>query len=129
MAKKELAELTAFAEKEHGMSELQAWDVPYYGEKLRKHTFDFSEEDIKPYFPETKVLEGLFTLTEKLFGIHVSESKKVETWHPDVRFFELYDQKGKKRGSLYMDLYVRKHKRGGACLEDCQNRRKLEKKP
>ena len=124
MAKKELAELTAFAEKEHGMTELQAWDVPYYGEKLRKHTFDFSEEDIKPYFPETKVIPGMFNVVKRLYGISINEVEGVEVWHEDVHFYEIRDDKDVVRGKFYLDVYSRDKKRGGAWMDDCMGRKR-----
>ena len=124
MAKKELAELTAFAKKEHGVSELAAWDVPYYGEKLRKHIFDFSQEDIKPYFPETKVVPGMFAVVKRLYGISIDEVKGVETWHNDVRFYEIKDDKENIRGQFYLDLYARDKKRGGAWMDDCIGRKR-----
>ena len=124
MAKQELSELTGFAKQEHGISDLSAWDVPYYGEKLRKHTFDFSEEDIKPYFPETTVVPGMFAVVKRLYGISINEIDNVETWHEDVRFYEIRDDKNVLRGQFYLDLYARDKKRGGAWMDDCVGRKR-----
>lgn len=124
MAKQELAELTAFAKKEHGVSDLAAWDIPYYGEKLRQHTFDFSQEDIKPYFPETKVVPGMFAVVKRLYGISINEIKDVEKWHDDVRFYEIRDKNNIVRGQFYLDLYARDKKRGGAWMDDCRGRKR-----
>ena len=129
MAKQELADLTAFARQEHNLSDLSAWDVPYYGEKLRKHTFDISQEDLKPYFPETKVIPGMFAVVKRLYGISINEIKAssdnaVETWHDDVHFYEIRDDKNELRGQFYLDLYSRDKKRGGAWMDDCIGRKR-----
>ena len=124
MAKQELAELTGFAKQEHGISDLSAWDVPYYGEKLRKHTYDISQEDLKPYFPETKVIPGMFAVVKRLYGISINEIDGVETWHDDVHFYEIRDEKNELRGQFYLDLYSRDKKRGGAWMDDCIGRKR-----
>ena len=124
MAKQELAELTGYAKQEHGVADLSAWDVPYYGEKLRKHTFDFSQEDIKPYFPETKVIPGMFAVVKRLYGISIEKVDGVETWHDDVQFYEIRDDKGVVRGQFYLDVYSRDKKRGGAWMDDCMGRKR-----
>ena len=124
MAKQELSELTGFARQEHGVSDLSAWDIPYYGEKLRQHTFDFSQEDIKPYFPETTVVPGMFAVVKRLYGISINEIDSVETWHKDVKFYEIRDEKDVIRGQFYLDLYARDKKRGGAWMDDCMGRKR-----
>ncbi len=124
MAKQELSELTGFAKQEHGVADLSAWDVPYYGEKLRQHTFDFSQEDLKPYFPETKVIPGMFAVVKRLYGISINEVDGVETWHDDVHFYEIRDEKEELRGQFYLDLYSRDKKRGGAWMDDCMGRKR-----
>jgi len=124
MAKQELAELTGFAKQEHGVNDLSAWDVPYYGEKLRKHTYDISQEDLKPYFPETKVIPGMFAVVKRLYGISINEVSGVETWHDDVHFYEIRDQQDELRGQFYLDLYARDKKRGGAWMDDCMGRKR-----
>jgi len=121
-AQRELEELQTFAKEEHGVEELEAWDIGYYSEKLRQQRYAFTQEELKPYFPETRVIPGLFAVVERLFGIQISEIKDVDTWHPDVRFFEIKDSQGKTRGQFYLDLYARRNKRGGAWMDDCIGR-------
>lgn len=124
--KTELAELKAFAEQEYGISELNAWDVSYYGEKLKQHKYTISDEELRPYFPANKVVQGLFETVKRLFGVKVTERFGVEVWHPDVRFFDIYGEEGELRGSFYLDLYARANKRGGAWMDDCMGRRYRE---
>lgn len=124
--KTELAELNAFAEQEYGISELNAWDVSYYGEKLKQHKYTISDEELRPYFPANKVVQGLFETVRRLFGVKVTERFGVEVWHPDVRFFDIYGEEGELRGSFYLDLYARANKRGGAWMDDCMGRRYRE---
>jgi oligopeptidase A len=102
--------------------ELRAWDVPYWSEKLRKQRHDLSQEMLKPWFPDTRVVQGMFDVVERLYGIRVSERDNVATWHPEVRFFEIHDANGKLRGRFYLDLYARANKRGGAWMDDCASR-------
>ncbi|MGB0893018.1 MAG: oligopeptidase A [Parashewanella sp.] len=122
-AEKELQELRDFANSEHGISELAAWDLGYYGEKLQQHKYQISQEELRPYFPEEKVLSGLFYTVNRLFGLDIKEQKGVDTWHKDVRFFTIADASGQHRGSFYLDLYARSGKRGGAWMDDCRVRR------
>ncbi|WP_107851229.1 oligopeptidase A [Oceanimonas marisflavi] len=122
----ELAELRDFAETQFGVSELNAWDLSYYGEKLKQHKYTISDEELRPYFPEHKVVNGLFETVKRLFGIKVVERFGVEEWHPDVRFFDIFDESGELRGSFYLDLYARANKRGGAWMDDCIGRRYRE---
>ncbi|MCG9029610.1 M3 family metallopeptidase [Laribacter hongkongensis] len=120
-AEKDRAELEGFAKVELGMSELAAWDLAFVSEKLRVARYAFSEQDVKPYFPEPRVLAGLFGVVKTLYGIDVVETS-AETWHPDVRFFEIR-QDGSKLGEFYLDLYARAQKRGGAWMDDARGRR------
>ncbi|WP_298721503.1 oligopeptidase A [uncultured Oceanisphaera sp.] len=122
----DLAELTEFAREHHGIEQLNAWDVTYYGEKLKQHKYTISDEELRPYFPEHKVVHGLFETVKRLFGVKVVERFGVEVWHPDVRFFDIYDEEGELRGSFYLDLYARANKRGGAWMDDCIGRRYRE---
>ncbi|EPZ0268094.1 MULTISPECIES: oligopeptidase A [Serratia] len=118
-AEQELAQLRAFAKQHYGVDELEAWDITYYGEKQKQHLFSISDEQLRPYFPEQRVVEGLFEVVKRIYGITAKERKDVETWHPDVRFFDLFDVNGELRGSFYLDLYARENKRGGAWMDDC----------
>ncbi|NCB56614.1 MAG: oligopeptidase A [Gammaproteobacteria bacterium] len=122
-AQRELQELQAFAQKEHGVETLAAWDIAYYSEKLKQHLYSISNEMLRPYFPEHKVIQGLFEVVKRLFGMRVKPHLAVETWHPDVRFYDIVDADGELRGSFYLDLYARAKKRGGAWMDDCMGRR------
>jgi len=122
-AQQDLAELQAFANTEFGVQTLNAWDVTYYSEKLKQAKYAISDEALRPYFPETKVVPGLFAVLNKLFGVVVQPRDGVDVWHPDVKFYDIFDQTGELRGSFYLDLYARSKKRGGAWMDDCQGRR------
>ncbi|WP_019677158.1 oligopeptidase A [Rheinheimera perlucida] len=124
-AQQDLTELSDFACKQSQAAELAAWDVTYFGEKLKQARYSVSDEQLRPYFPETKVVPGLFKVVNKLFGVTVSERKAVDVWHPDVRFYDITDSHGELRGSFYLDLYARSQKRGGAWMDDCRGRRLL----
>ncbi|MFY8274406.1 oligopeptidase A [Pseudoalteromonas sp. SSDWG2] len=122
-AQQELEELRQYALQTHGIEELAAWDNAYYAEKLKQEKYAISDELLRPYFPEDTVLSGLFKTVEKLFSIRVQEQKEFDTYHPDVRFFEIYDASNTLRGRFYLDLYAREHKRGGAWMDDCMGRK------
>ncbi len=127
-AKEEFNELKAFAKENYGVTQLAAWDIAYYSEKLQKHRYHISQEDLRPYFPENQVLEGLFKVVNKLFGMTVQEVNQVDSWHKAVRFFEIYSEQGELRGQFYLDLYARPNKRGGAWMDECRVRRKVADK-
>jgi oligopeptidase A len=124
-AQQELDELKAFARDQHDLDELQAWDIAYYSEKLREHKFDINQEQLKPYFPVTKVVPGMFDVVKQLYGIDIKQVDGVDTWHPDVRFYEITDSEGNRRGQFYLDLYARENKRGGAWMDDCMGRHRM----
>jgi len=123
-AEKDLAELRDFAKKELGIDDLQAWDVAYASEKLREQRYAFSEHEVKQYFPETKVVNGLFRTIETLFSVAI-KSDTAAVWHPDVKFFRI-EKEGKLIGQFYLDLYARNGKRGGAWMDDARGRRRVE---
>ena len=123
VAQRELAALKEFAAQKHGVQQLQAWDIPYYSEKLKQQRFNFTQEDLRPYFPAHQVVEGLFSVVNSLYGLEITARQDVEVWHPDVSFFEVNDEQGRLRGSFYLDLYARPHKRGGAWMDECVVRR------
>ena len=123
LAKQELAEVRAFAREQHGMEQLEAWDITYYSEKLQQHKYAISQEELKPYFPEDKVIGGMFAVVERLYNVKITEQTGVDVWHDDVRFFEIMDADG-VRGRFYLDLYARPNKRGGAWMDDCVTRMK-----
>ncbi|MBF0470725.1 MAG: oligopeptidase A, partial [Gammaproteobacteria bacterium] len=122
MARQELQEVTVFA-KEQGLAEpLQAWDMSYYSEKLRQSRYAISQEDLRPYFALPRVVEGLFALVERLFGVSVSPAS-ADLWHKDATFYEIYDGAGGIRGRFYLDPYARQKKRGGAWMDVALARR------
>ncbi|MCB1904002.1 MAG: M3 family metallopeptidase, partial [Gammaproteobacteria bacterium] len=121
-AETELAELRSFAAEHYRATELEAWDIGYFSEKLRQQRYDITQEELKPYFPETRVLPGMFAVVKRLYGIEISEVKGVDRWHPDVRFFEIRSHQGELRGQFYLDLYARPKKRGGAWMDGCIDR-------
>lgn len=122
---KELAELTAYTEKTFGISELEPWDISFYSEKQREHLFAINDEELRPYFPENRVLNGLFEVMQRIFGVTAKERFDIDVWHDDVRFFELYDRNNELRGSFYLDLYARSHKQGGAWMDAYIGRKRL----
>lgn len=119
MARDEYKQLQDYARDEHGIEKLEAWDNGYYSEKLREHQFAISQEELKPYFPENRVLDGMFGVIKKLYGMQVVELNDIDTWHKDVRFFEIRDAQDNPRGQFYLDLYARNKKRGGAWMDEC----------
>ena len=122
-AEKELEEVRAYAKDKHGVSELAAWDLPYYSEKLKQEKYTISDEMLRPYFPEDKVLSGLFEVVHRLYGLIIIEQPGIDTWHKDVRYFTITDDADVMRGSFYLDLYARAKKRGGAWMDECRVRR------
>ncbi|EOC7934219.1 oligopeptidase A [Vibrio cholerae] len=123
---REVEQLRQFAESEFGVKQLELWDIAYYSEKQKQHLFEISDEELRPYFPEQKVVNGLFEVLSRLFGMQVKERQGVDVWHPSVRFFDIFDAQGTLRGSFYLDLYAREHKRGGAWMDECRVRRTTE---
>ncbi len=122
-AQQDLDELKAFAEQTYAASKLKAWDLAYYSEKLKEQKYAISDEVLRPYFPEEKAVGGLFEVVSRLYGLKIKERFDVDTWHKDVRFFDITDSDGELRGSFYLDLYAREHKRGGAWMDECHVRR------
>src|SRR5690606_26127798 len=120
-AEKDLAELRAFADKELGIAKLEAWDATYASEKLREQRYAFSEQEVKQYFPEPKVVAGLFRTVETLFSVSIKPDN-APVWHSDVKFFRI-EKNGALIGQFYLDLYARNGKRGGAWMDDARGRR------
>jgi oligopeptidase A len=123
-ARHDLIELQDYARDVHAFTGIEPWDVAYYAEKMRQHRYQLSQEEIKSYFPINRVLSGLFTIVQRLFGMVVTEVQGVDVWHSDVRFFAIHDSTGALRGQFYLDLYARDNKRGGAWMDDCVGRKK-----
>ena len=122
-AEKDIAELTAIAQQD-GIEALQPWDTGYYSEKLKVQKFNLSQEDLKPYFPAPKVIQGLFAVVQRLYGVKIIE-REAPVWHPDAHYYELEDQ-GIVVGGFYFDLYARNGKRGGAWMSGFRSRMQTE---
>ena len=121
-AEQDLNELRAFA-AEQGCGDLQSWDVGYYSEKLQEQRYSVSQEILRPYFPVDKVLSGLFAIVQRLYGIEIRELQDFDTWHPDVRLFEIREN-GEHVGRFFFDLYARANKRGGAWMDGARDKRR-----
>jgi len=122
VARQELNRLREFATTELKLDNLESWDVGYASEKLRQREYDLDEEQLKPYFPLPSVIDGLFGLTQRLYGITLSVRDGVDTWHPDVRYYDVRDASGRVFAGAYVDLYARNGKRGGAWMDVCRAR-------
>jgi oligopeptidase A len=123
-AERDLSEVRAFAANELGLSDLQPWDIAWASEKLRVARYAFSDLEVKQYFPEQVVLEGMFRLVKSIFGIEVRPAE-ARTWHADVRFFDVLNAAGERIGQFYLDLYARDRKRGGAWMDSARSRRRI----
>ncbi|MBW5802100.1 oligopeptidase A [Halomonas elongata] len=121
-AREEYAELADFAREQLGLPELAPWDVGYVSEKLRESRYAISDEQLRPYFPAPQVVNGLFKVVEKLYGVTFEEDTEAPRYHPDVRFFHIME-KGTPIAGFYLDLYAREGKRGGAWMDECRVRR------
>jgi oligopeptidase A len=120
-AQREFAELAAFAAKELGLAELKPWDISFVAERLRQARYDYSEQELKRYFPLSRVLDGLFGLIERLFSVRLRPDQ-APVWHPDVLFFRIETADGELIAQFYLDLYARDHKQGGAWQDDARSR-------
>ena len=125
-AAQDLAELEEYAKK-LGITDMQAWDVSYVSEKLREDKYAFSDQEVKQYFPENKVLAGLFKVVETIFGVHVTKSQ-ASLWHEHASFYDIKTHTGELIGQFYLDLYARNNKRGGAWMDEAITRRKVHGK-
>jgi len=125
-AHKDVAELREFARQELGLETLEPWDVGFASEKLLQARYAFSEQEVKRYFTEDKVLAGLFHVVETLFGVRLKPDT-APTWHEDVRFFRIESPDGALIGQFYIDLYARETKRGGAWMDEAITRRRISK--
>jgi len=125
-AERELDELKAFSVEQHAVAELEPWDIAYYSEKLRQQRYSITQEEVKPYFPANRVVPGMFEVVGRLYGVAFQEVEGIDSWHPDVKFYEIRDHDGSLRGQFYFDLYARQNKRGGAWMDTCQSRMKTE---
>ncbi len=117
----EIKALHTFAESQGFIGPLQSYDIPYYAERMKESLFGFSEEDLRPHFPISRVRADFFAVLHEMFGLSFHK-KEVSVWHPDVEFFEVFDETGSLRGGIYMDLYAREKKRSGAWMDDAEGR-------
>ena len=108
-AERDLAELREFAASTLGLPDLQAWDLPFASEKLKEARYAFSDQEVKQFFTEPKVLEGLFRIIETLFEVSIRPDR-APVWHPSVRFFRI-ERAGQLIGQFYLDPYARNGKR------------------
>jgi oligopeptidase A len=123
-AQAELETLKAFARERDGLTDFQPWDSSYYAEKLKEQTLGLADEMLKPYFPATQVIQGLFDLVQRLYGVRIEAIDGIPTWHPDVSTYALLDEQGQRFGLFYLDPYAREHKRSGAWMDECVSRRR-----
>ena len=122
-AERDVRELREFAHQHLGLTTLEAWNVPYASEKLRQQRYAFSDQEVREYFPEPRVLEGLFRVVQKVFGVHIRPDN-AQVWHDDARFFRVESTAGELIGQFYLDLYARDVKRGGAWMDDAITRKR-----
>jgi oligopeptidase A len=123
-AQREYQELCEFAAQHSGVATLNAWDVSYYSEKLRKAEYDVSQEELRAYFPIDKVRTGLFAIVETLYDVQIERDNSVSVWAADVEFYNIC-RHGEVIARFYFDLFTRDGKRGGAWMADCRSRRLL----
>jgi oligopeptidase A len=132
-AHQDLVELRDFARAQHAeeADHLAHWDLPFWSERLREERYDFSDEELRPYFPLPQVLDGLFALARRLFGVHIKPADgEAPVWHEDVRFFRIYDEQDQEIAAFYLDAYSRPaEKRGGAWMDSCVGRSRLLAEP
>lgn len=121
-ARQDFKDLKDFVRREFHLDELMPWDVAYYSEKRRQAVFDLSEEELRPYFPAARVIDGLFEVAGRLFNIDIEMDPDVVTWHEDAIFYRV-KRKGRDIAGFYLDIYARDNKRGGAWMDECRVRR------
>ncbi|KGP64066.1 oligopeptidase A [Legionella norrlandica] len=122
----EFEHLKEFAANKFNLDSVKPWDVAYLSEKRRQNLYSLSQEELRPYFPQPKVMQGLFAIVNKLFGMSIEEIEGVDVWHKDVQCYCVVDETNQVRGYIYTDLFARPHKRNGAWMDSMQSRRRLE---
>ncbi|MDH5766142.1 MAG: M3 family metallopeptidase [Gammaproteobacteria bacterium] len=125
-AQQEFEQLKQFAKKLDNITDMKAWDIAYYAEKLKQQEYGISQEELKPYFPAQTVIDGLFKIVHQLYGIQIQRVDDVDVWHPEVNFYEIRDEKNSLKGGFYLDLYARAKKRGGAWMDECSGRMEID---
>lgn len=123
-ARSEFDSLRQYAANESGLTEFAAWDIGYYSEKLKQQKFAISQDQLRPYFPIQKVLQGLFSITSRLFNIEITKIDEFDSWHQDVQMFKI-SRDGEMIARFYLDAFARQNKRGGAWMDVCRTRRRL----
>jgi len=119
--KEEIAEIKEYAVEKLGIEDLQAWDSGFAAEKLRQAKYDFSQEELRPYFGADRVISGMFEIVTRLYGVTFEKIEDTDTWHKEVRFYNVM-RDGQQIASFYLDLFAREHKRGGAWMDVCRSR-------
>lgn len=123
VALRELEQVKNYAARHLNIDEIKAWDLPYCSEQLKRSLYDFSDEDIRPYFPVDQVLAGMFDVVSRLYGLTIEPLQGIDVWDPHVHFYQITDSTGLVRGQFYVDLYVRPHKRSGAWMDEFVSRK------
>ena len=118
----EMAALRDYAARELSLADLAPWDVAYAAEKLRQAQYALSQEDLRPYFPISTVIDGLFAISQRLFGVHFRANHSLSTWHKDVLAYDVLNADGSLRAQFYLDPYARAKKRGGAWMDGAVSR-------
>lgn len=121
-AKKEIDELRLFARNKYKVEKLNPWDISYYSELQKEKLFNLSDEELKQYFPLSKVLTGLFSILNKIYKVSLKKNQHADVWHNDVSCYDIFDCHGSLIGHIYLDLFARQHKRGGAWMDECRVR-------
>jgi oligopeptidase A len=121
----ELEQVRNFAQQRDGLTDFSQADLWYYAEKLKQHQYALSQEELRPYFPFSQVVQGMFDIVQRLYGVTIKAKDGIDIWHRDVTFYEIHDKNGNLRGQFYLDPYARQKKRGGAWMGECVNRKKL----
>ena len=121
-ALKEFAELQTWAQRVLSIEKVEPWDIAYISEKKKEATYAISQETLREYFPLPKVMSGLFSIIEQLYGLCFEEVTDIDRWNSEVTCYRLVDEHSEVRGYIYMDLFARPHKRGGAWMDSCQSR-------
>jgi oligopeptidase A len=125
-AREQMNDLQGFADTQGANHSLEAWDLPFWAERYKQAELQLSDEQLKPYFPLESMLSALFHITGRVFGISLERDTRVPAWHKDVQFFWLHNSDGERCAGVYMDLFARKDKRGGAWMDVCRSRRKRD---
>ncbi len=123
-AQKELQELKAFAKTRGLDDELKPWDSVYYSDKMKKARYDFTSEELRPYFPLDHVMKGLFSVLLSLYGVIAKKCDVWDKYHPQTELYEFYDENKRLRGAILVDFFARAHKRDGAWMDECRTRYK-----